>query len=240
MSRAPRTGISGRLLAVLVMAAATAALLASRGHAGLELAPPGQGATLPADVTAVEVAELIDRLAELPTGPIAADRPYAREEFGQRWADVDRTGCDQRNEALAQAMTDVVFRPGTRDCVVEQGTFYDPYTADGPLAFVKSEDGGGLHIDHVVPLAESFRMGAAAWTPAQREEFANTLANLQPTQAWANQDKGDSPPPQWLPPAENYRCTYAWRWTQIKVDWDLAVTAAERNWLTSELRSCAS
>src|SRR3546814_5849449 len=50
---------------------------------------------------------------------------YQRDEFGQRWADIDRNGCDQRNDALAAALENVTTKPGTHDCVVLTGTLHD-------------------------------------------------------------------------------------------------------------------
>jgi hypothetical protein len=54
---------------------------------------------------------------------------YAREEFGQAWADVDHNGCDTRNDILARELAGVTYKPGTRDCVVATGTLADPCTA---------------------------------------------------------------------------------------------------------------
>lgn len=185
---------------------------------------------------AAEYSELMTQLAALPTGPVpAAD--YDRDEFGQRWADVDRTGCDQRNEALAAAMTDVVFRVGTHDCVVESGIFYDVYDGSS-WPFTKSEDGGGIQVDHVVPLSHAWAMGAAAWSAEQRVTFANELANLQPTANAYNQGKSDSGPTEWLPPNGDYQCEYLERWAQIKVTWSLAVADDERALLLDRLAGC--
>ena len=43
--------------------------------------------------------------------------------FGPAWSDDQdapggHDGCDTRNNVLAQDLSDVVFKPGTRDCVV--------------------------------------------------------------------------------------------------------------------------
>ncbi len=50
-------------------------------------------------------------LALLDTLPINGRAPktgYSRDEFGQAWADVDRNGCDTRNDMLNRDLTDVV------------------------------------------------------------------------------------------------------------------------------------
>ena len=48
--------------------------------------------------------------------------------FGPAWADVDRNGCDQRNDVLHRDLTDVQVREGTQGCVVVAGVLDDPYT----------------------------------------------------------------------------------------------------------------
>ena len=48
--------------------------------------------------------------------------------FGPAWADVDRNGCDQRNDVLHRDLTDVEVREGTQGCVVIAGVLDDPYT----------------------------------------------------------------------------------------------------------------
>ena len=50
---------------------------------------------------------------------------YDREQFGPTWADVDRNGCDTRNDILARDLHNI-----TKDgaCTVLTGTLNDPYT----------------------------------------------------------------------------------------------------------------
>lgn len=227
-----RVGVAAAAVAVLAMVLT--------GHVfdtSLPVPQAGQSAT--ATGLLGPTAELLDQLEELPAAPVEPGAPYERDAFGQRWADVDHSGCDQRNEALALAMTSIEYRPGTNRCVIERGIFTDPYTGTS-WEFVKSDAGGGVDIDHVVPLAHAWQMGAASWTAQQREQFANELQNLQATQAEANRSKGEQTPQQWLPPNERYTCTYVERWTQIKVTWQLEVSAAERTWLTVFLHNCPS
>lgn len=235
MRRIARTAMIGGLL-VLGLGVLAA------GHTSLtEISPPRVPAsTLPApsEPSAQGAAtELTNQLLQLPAGPIAPPAPYDRAEFGQRWADVDRSGCDQRNESLSSAMTEISYRAGTHDCVVETGTFHDAY--DGTSwSFAKSEDGGGVQIDHVVPLAHAWEMGAGDWTEDEREVFANELINLQPTAGTYNGSKGSRGPLEWMPVDETYHCTYLRRWTQIKVTWELAVTDDERTFLSDSLMVC--
>lgn len=44
-------------------------------------------------------------------GTSLAQTPYDREHFGQRWADVDRNGCDTRNDTLRHDLDALVVTP---------------------------------------------------------------------------------------------------------------------------------
>jgi hypothetical protein len=183
-----------------------------------------------------DVADLIGRLR---VDDDQAGTDYDRARFGQRWADVDRNGCDQRNDALRIALDEVAFRAGTRDCVVERGLLLDPYTGQAST-FVKGTDGGGVDIDHLVPLAHAWASGAWSWTDEQREAFANDLSLLQPTDASTNRSKGDQDITTWLPPEPSYSCTYLERWVQAKTTWNLAVTSLELDTLTALANACTT
>ena len=86
---------------------------------------------------------------------------YAREQFGAAWADVDRNGCDTRDDILNRDLRDKQWRPGTRRCVVVAGRLNDPYTGE-PLVFAKTR-ADAVQIDHVVALSDAWQKGAAAW-----------------------------------------------------------------------------
>uniref|UniRef100_UPI0036F2F4DB GmrSD restriction endonuclease domain-containing protein n=1 Tax=Bacillus mycoides TaxID=1405 RepID=UPI0036F2F4DB len=67
---------------------------------------------------------------------------------------------------LAEAVTGPAMGP---NCVLTGGTWYSPYD-DQYLDSAKK-----LDVDHLVPLAEAWDSGALAWTPAEREAYANDL-----------------------------------------------------------------
>lgn len=193
----------------------------------------GARASVPSSAsTSTAVLSLVDALG---VEDDVAPATYERAAFGQRWADVDRDGCDQRNDVLARDLVDVVFRAGTQDCVVERGVLTDPYTGQ-LVRFEKVE--GGIDIDHVVPLAAAWRSGAWSWSEEQRTQFANDLANLQATSSSINRSKGDQGVEEWLPPDPAYTCTYAARWVQIKTRWSLSVTTPEKSALEQLLERC--
>jgi hypothetical protein len=156
--------------------------------------------------------------------------------FGPRWADVDRNGCDQRNDVLQRDLTDVVIRDGTQGCVVESGMLVDPYTGE-TVPFVKA-DAAEVPIDHVVPLAAAWTQGAAAWTVQQRTAFANDPANLLATTREQNSAKSDSTAEEWVPPDPAYGCSYATVVVTVKDAYGLSVTAAEAAALESLLATC--
>lgn len=162
---------------------------------------------------------------------------YDRDEFGQRWADVDRNGCDTRNDVLRRDLTDVTLDPATRGCVVLSGTLDDPYTGE-TLDFERGERSAEVQIDHVVALSDAWQKGAQQWTRERRTEFANDPANLLAVDGPSNQRKGAGDAATWLPPDAGYRCVYALRQITVKAAYGLWVTRAEHDALDRELGRC--
>ncbi len=176
-----------------------------------------------------------EALAELPTTVVAGPE-YSRDDFGPRWSDVDRNGCDTRNDVLGRDLDDVKYRPGTHNCIVESGVLLDPYTGQ-TIQFIRGEDTSSeVQIDHVVALADAWKSGAWEWTPAQREEFANDPLNLLAVDGPTNGAKGASAADDWLP-ARN-RCDFALRQVAVKYYWGLSVTESERSALNRVLSGC--
>lgn len=236
MSRASRRTVGSLAVMVLIVGA----YFVSRGDADglLEDLPTGGTSTAAITRDRVEASDLEAGSTQLERLDVAEldDAPgYEREQFGQRWADIDRNGCDQRNDTLRADASEgeVTTKPGTHDCVVLEATFEDPYTGR-EIAFVKGEN--TVDIDHIVPLSRAWQQGAAQWDEARREEFANTPENLVAVDASANRSKGDSGPEEWLPEAG--RCMYVLQWIDVKTTYELAVTAAEKNVLEGELEAC--
>jgi len=184
-------------------------------------------------VTADDLAAGRAALGSLAVRGRAPTTGYARERFGQAWADVDRNGCDTRNDILRRDLVDTVVK----DCVVLSGTLDDPYTGV-PIAFARGPGSADVQIDHVVALSDAWQKGAQAWTATQREAFANDPANLLAVDGPANQEKGAGDAAAWLPPQRGYRCVYALRQVRVKAAYGLWVTAAERDALNRELNGC--
>lgn len=156
--------------------------------------------------------------------------------FGPAWSDVDRNGCDQRNDVLHRDLTDVAVRDGTQGCVVIAGVLDDPYT--GATVIFEKADAAEVPIDHVVPLAAAWVQGAAGWSDEQRELFANDPANLIATTRSENSAKGDSTADEWVPSDPAYGCSYATVVVTVKTAYALSVTPAESAALEDLLATC--
>jgi hypothetical protein len=159
--------------------------------------------------------------------------------FGPAWTDnISATGghngCDTRNDVLAAQLADVAHRAGSR-CVVVAGVLHDPYTGQS-IHFAKSH-AAAVQIDHLVPLALAWDLGANTWPAARRTVFANDerLVLLAVSGA-ANDAKGDDGPGEWMPPDRAYRASYAERFIDVLAHYRLSVTAADKTALTAALR----
>ena len=187
-----------------------------------------------------EAAAAVGLLEQLDLSEPRNQDSYERDAFGQRWADIDRNGCDQRNDILARDLTGVTTKPGTRDCVVLTGTLDDPYTG----TIIPFERGQGtselVQIDHIVPLAWAWRQGADAWTTDERERFANDPLNLQATDGSTNASKSDRGPSEWMPPDNSYDCEYSARFVEILATYDLTINTPDESALAAKLTSCSS
>lgn len=163
---------------------------------------------------------------------------YDRDLFGQRWADTNRNGCDTRNDILARDLIDETFKAGTNNCVVLSGTLDDPYTGR-TLTFAKA-DATAVQVDHVVSLSDAWQKGAQQWPTGKRLAFANDPLNLLAVDGPTNGSKSDGDTATWLPPHKPGRCGMVARQVAVKVKYQLAVTAAERDAMARVLGSCPS
>ncbi|EOM76800.1 DUF1524 domain-containing protein [Rhodococcus rhodnii] len=187
-----------------------------------------------------------EALALLGTLDIKGRAPktgYDRALFGQAWTDdvpveFGHNGCDTRNDILTRDLTDVTYRPGTRDCVVTSGTLDDPYTGT-TIAFVRGETtSSAVQIDHVVALSDAWQKGAQQLDTATRTAFANDPRNLRAVDGPTNQQKGDGDAATWLPPDRSYRCEYVSAQVEVKAAYRLWVTQAEHDAIAGILASC--
>ncbi|WP_291882284.1 DUF1524 domain-containing protein [Cellulomonas sp.] len=163
---------------------------------------------------------------------------YDRDQFGPAWQDVDRNGCDTRNDVLRRDLTAAVLKAGTHDCVVLSGTLADPYSGR-TIAYVRGQDtSASVQIDHVVALSDAWQKGAQQWDVGRRTALGNDPLNLLAVDGPLNGQKGDGDAATWLPPNKAYRCAYVARQVAVKYTYGLWVTAAERDAMVSVLSTC--
>lgn len=154
---------------------------------------------------------------------------YSRDKF-PHWITQSGT-CNTREAVLKRDGTNVVT---DSSCAATSGRWFSPY--DGATWSAASD----VDIDHIVPLAAAWRSGAASWTTAQRQSFANDMSGPQLIAVTdnVNQAKGDQTPATWKPPLTSYWCTYAKMWVHTKYRWNLSVNSAEKTELTGMLGRC--
>lgn len=180
----------------------------------------------------------LDLLATLPIKGRAPKTGYDRAQFGQAWLDVDRNGCDTRNDILKRDLTGITYTNSV-PCRVQTGTLADPYTGKS-ISFVRgSTTSTAVQIDHVVALSDAWQKGAQQLTVDQRTAFANDPLNLQATDGPTNQQKGDGDAATWLPPNKGFRCEYVARQISVKATYGLWVTQAEHDAMARILGDCS-
>ncbi len=241
-------GGPARLVADLVLFLAVSGVTmlvlgATRGDGRPVPVTPDRAITLVPAAPATATRTALTRLAVLPRRP--ARRGYDRScgggagcVFGQAWTDavdvpLGHNGIDTR--------TDVIDRDGGAD-----GALRDAYS--GRMT-------NHIQVDHIVPLAAAWDLGAADWTPQRRREFANDPAELVAVDAAENQAKSDltpgdwrvclrdagrcarARPPVWTPRAA-IRCAYAQRYVEISARYGLAVTVPDRAALVDMVATC--
>jgi hypothetical protein len=171
----------------------------------------------------------LDELTVTTSGSMSG---YSRDRFPHWRSDGDRS-CNVRDAVLRRDAQQVSVENG---CNVVGGTWHSVY--DGVLL----TDPAKVDIDHVVPLANAWRSGAAGWDDTKRGDFANdvTRPELIAVSAASNRAKGDQDPAQWRPKNRGYWCQYALNWIAVKHHWRLTVTSAEKAALSEMLGTCPS
>jgi uncharacterized protein DUF1524 len=169
---------------------------------------------------------------------------YRRAAFGDSWTDDNpapggHNGCDTRNDILDRDLVEKTFVP-IRRCpdAVATGTLHDPYTNE-VVAFTRGNRiGASVQIDHIVPLALAWDLGARDWPDGLRVRFANDPANLLAVAGAPNQDKGDSEPAVWMPPNEAFHCQYAVQFIAVLRGYALPIDAPSAAVLRDAAATC--
>ncbi|CAM8639933.1 HNH endonuclease family protein [Candidatus Planktophila dulcis] len=180
-------------------------------------------------------------IATLETLPVKGRAPktgYTRDQFGQAWADVDRNGCDTRNDILKRDLTSLTYKAKTRNCVVLSGTLLDRYSGES-INFIRGNiTSMEVQIDHVVALSNAWQTGAFKLTVEQRKALANDPMNLFAVKGRLNSQKGDGDAATWLPPLKSFRCVYVAQQIAVKAKYSLWVVPPEKAAMLSILAKC--
>ncbi len=180
-------------------------------------------------------------IATLETLPVKGRAPktgYTRDQFGQAWADVDRNGCDTRNDILKRDLTSLTYKAKTRNCVVLSGTLLDRYSGES-INFIRGNiTSMEVQIDHVVALSNAWQTGAFKLTAEQRKALANDPLNLFAVKGRLNSQKGDGDAATWLPPLKSFRCVYVAQQIAVKAKYSLWVVPPEKAAMLSILAKC--
>ncbi|RRR19173.1 deoxyribonuclease [Brachybacterium paraconglomeratum] len=198
-------------------------------------APTTTAAPTPEPVAAEGTA--LAQLAGLDEKGRAPKTDYDRDLFGWR-DDMDRNGCDTRNDILRRDLTAITLKGGMGGmggCVVLRGTLDSPYSGD-TVDF--DRENSTVDIDHVIALSDAWQTGAASWDEQTRREFANDPLNLLAVESSLNRQKGDGDAATWLPPLKDYRCEYVARQIAVKDKYELWVKPAEADAMERVLGDC--
>ena len=163
---------------------------------------------------------------------IAQDKESGYDRsFFKHWIDENKNGCDTRAEVL---ISEAVVKPKVdKKCKITGGKWLSAY--DGKSITNASQ----LDVDHLVPLAEAWRSGAWAWTPKQRQDYANDLTDKRALIAvtrTSNRSKSDKDIATWGP--EFKSCEYVQDWIAIKVRYSLTYDKEEANALLRAFKTC--
>jgi hypothetical protein len=209
------------------------------------IASSGDRAQFVAQADIPTVAPGVDVLAGIAQVPIRIrSYDYRRDAFGDTWTDDNpapggHNGCDTRNDILDRDLVDKTYVSIKRcPTAVATGTLYDPYT-NATIAFLRGEKtGAAVQIEHIVPLAYAWDMGARNWADDMRLRFANDPANLLAVDGPANQDKSDQEPATWMPPNTAFWCQYAMQFIAVLRGYALPVDAPSATVLRDAAATC--
>lgn len=171
--------------------------------------------------------ELLAVIAALPVKSEESVN-YKRSEW-RHWSDLDKNGCDSREDLLVASGVNVKTDPKT--CKVLSGSWTEVYSN------TTTTDSSSLDVDHVVPLAWAARNGGNIWLADKKEQFANDPVNLVLASASENRSKSDKGPADYLPPNTAFQCEYAKRFVTVLVNYELTIPQPDKAKLTEVVKS---
>ncbi|MEU9405733.1 HNH endonuclease family protein [Streptomyces sp. NPDC048281] len=209
------------LTVVPLAAPATAAPAGSQRAGQLPAAVVSAAAARVAPPSAAGV-PLFEALSWIGEAEEGSREGYSREQF-RHWnrGENPTDGCDTRKEViLSEALEAPEVGP---KCALSGGRWFSEYDQKWVTSY------RDLDVDHMVPLAEAWDSGAAVWTAARREAYANDQGapnSLIAVSGSSNRSKADKDPADWMPVPVD-RCKYTVDWVADKLRWRLSADAAE-------------
>ena len=167
--------------------------------------------------------------------PIPADIPAYHRSDWRHWIDEDGDCQDARQEVLIAESLETVTYETDRECRVETGRWWAPHLGH------HLGNTGHIDVDHHVPLKNAHLSGGWAWTPEEKERYANFLEDpdhLVAISSRHNRSKGARGPEEWAPPDNTLWCDYATDWAEIKERWSLTMTPVESATVMDMLGTC--
>lgn len=138
---------------------------------------------------------------------------FDRSQFGD-WSDLNNDCLNTRHEILRDQSVSAAHFSKDK-CYVVRGKWRDPYSGKDYI------DPSKLDIDHLVPIKWAWDRGAQDWDPQQRDDFFNDKSNLFVVESSLNQRKGAKGPDEWLPPSQDFRCSYVTRFIRVSKKYEL-------------------
>lgn len=157
-----------------------------------------------------------------------SDSGYERSE----WKHWIGSPCNTREELIKSSGEGVETDD---DCRATAGEWVGPYTGES------FSDSSKMDVDHLIPLGYAASHGGGDWNTDLKTQFANDKSQLLLVGASPNRSKGDSGPAEWMPPNEEYHCTYAELWVDTANKYKsegLGISQADKDVLQETLEGC--
>ena len=115
---------------------------------------------------------------------------------------------------------------------------YRSYKLNTPIGFYTGKTCDFINIDHVVSLKDAYESGAASWSDAKKESFANDRANHVPSCGRVNSSKGSATPKDFLRRSRDGKgldykivrwCEYVTKYHTIKLAYGLSFIANDKS-----------
>ena len=193
--------------------------------------PPAPNATSEAPTPApTPPPTLVITVAAIP----AVLPAYDRSDW-KHWIDADGDCQDARQEVLIEESLEPVTFETDRKCRVATGQWWAPHLGH------HLGNPSHVDVDHHVPLKNAHLSGGWAWSPAEKERYANYLGeenHLVAISSRHNRSKGARGPEEWAPPDNALWCDYASDWAEVKERWALTMTPVESAIVMDMLGTC--